>query len=196
MAKGHKYKRNNRVKRTENNVILIVCCGETEEKYFKAFNLDLGEVKVKAITKPQSPTLMVKHAKKLSKEQNYIQVWCVFDKDEFTDFNDAISKADNEGIKVAYSNQAFEYWFILHYENSKGYINRKDYSKILEKHMKNPYHKAEDNIYEELRDKIDFAAGNAKVIHQTFKKEGGQPSEWESCTTVYKLVKELEKWRK
>ena len=120
MARGSKYKRNSRVKRRENNIILIVCCGETEERYFKDFNLDIGEIRIKTITKPQSPTLMVEYARNLAKEGNFIQVWCVFDKDECTDFNDAMYKAKREGIKVAYSNQAFEYWFILHYEKLRG----------------------------------------------------------------------------
>jgi hypothetical protein len=50
-----------------------------------------------------------------------IEVWCVFDMDvkrgadEFADFDNAISKALQLGYKIAYSNDAFELWFYLHF---------------------------------------------------------------------------------
>lgn len=63
-----------------NNVILIVCVGETEKIYFDQFKLDLGEIKVKTIQDPVSPVQMVKRAISEKNKGSYAQVWCVFDK--------------------------------------------------------------------------------------------------------------------
>lgn len=54
----------------------------------------------------------------------YDEIWCVFDMDvrrgevEFSDFDNAIRQAEGLGYKVAYSNDAFELWFYLHFEYS------------------------------------------------------------------------------
>jgi hypothetical protein len=52
------------------------------------------------------------------------QVWCIFDRDRNeddspsadTDFTTSIGNATNIGIKVAWSNDAFELWILLHFE--------------------------------------------------------------------------------
>lgn len=194
--KRNKYERNRRPKRVANNVILIVCCGDTEKKYFRKFNIDLGEIRIKAVTQAENPTSIIEYAMKLRKMEMYRQVWCVFDKDQFEDFDEAILLGKRENIKVAFSNQAFEYWFILHYERANRPIDRRQYGDILEKYMSRPYKKLELDMYTLLKDKMDFAIENAKVIHQMHNKNGGLPSTWESCTTVYQLVEELLKWKK
>ena len=45
----------------------------------------------------------------------YQNVWIVFDKDDFDDFDQAIQEAINRGYNVAWSNQSFEYWLYLHF---------------------------------------------------------------------------------
>lgn len=47
----------------------------------------------------------------------YDRVWAVFDKDSFPDvkFNGAIQKAISNGIDVAWSNEAFELWYLYHF---------------------------------------------------------------------------------
>ena len=64
---------------------------------------------------------------------------CVFDKDDFSesDFNNAIliAKANNFGL--AYSNQAFEYWLILHFNDHQGGgMHRDDYDDRINKLIK------------------------------------------------------------
>ena len=46
----------------------------------------------------------------------------MFDKDDFSanDFNNAITIAESNNLGVAYSNQAFEYWIILHFDDHQG----------------------------------------------------------------------------
>ena len=61
-------------------------------------------------------------AKELKCEKHYDQIWCVFDKDDFSDndFNYAIHLANKLNFYTAYSNQAFEYWLILHFDDHQG----------------------------------------------------------------------------
>lgn len=105
-----------------NKTILIVCEGQTEKLYFESFPV-LG-VKIKAIDlKGQSKLKLIESTKEIidSTDEEYSEVWCVFDMDvkrgadEFADFDNAINKALEFGYKAAYSNDAFELWFYLHY---------------------------------------------------------------------------------
>ena len=57
------------------------------------------------------------------------------------DFNEAIRLAESNGFQVAYSNQAFEYWFLLHFNIYRGYIHRNDYEQMLSQQMKVKYSK-------------------------------------------------------
>ena len=61
--------------------------------------------------------------------------------------------------------------------------------------MCKPYEKAIPDIYDFLRDKMKLAVENAKIIHQRHNRNGGVPSSWNSCTTVYELAEELLKWK-
>ena len=106
-----------------NKSILIVCEGQTEELYFKSFPV-LG-VRVDAVNlKGQSKLKMVESTQEIlnSSAIAYDEIWCVFDMDVrrgevgFSDFDNAIRQAEGLGFKVAYSNDAFELWFYLHFE--------------------------------------------------------------------------------
>lgn len=104
-----------------NRTILIVCEGQTEEFYFKSFPV-LG-VRVDAINlEGQSKLKLVETTEMIQSAEKRDDVWCVFDMDvkrgadEFSDFDNAIVKAEGLGYKVAYSNDAFEVWFYLHFE--------------------------------------------------------------------------------
>ena len=44
--------------------------------------------------------------------------------------NTAIQMAQANGFQVAYSNQAFEYWFLLHFNLYQGSIHRSHYAEI------------------------------------------------------------------
>ena len=111
--------------------ILIVCEGEkTEPKYFLGFRL----TNVKVIGAGDNTENIVRLAIKLKEEakrerESYNQIWCVFDRDSFPaqHFNNAISLAHQNDIKVGYSNEAFELWYLLHYNYYDSAISRTDY---------------------------------------------------------------------
>nr|WP_321295833.1 RloB family protein [uncultured Sphaerochaeta sp.] len=93
--------------------ILIVCEGKnTEPSYFNA--MKFKSATIEAVGEGYNTVSLVERAAVLAKRKTYEEVWCVFDKDDFSDsdFNQAITRAKKYGYHVAYSNQAFEYWIV------------------------------------------------------------------------------------
>ena len=191
-----RYSRNNRKKKTINNKILIVCGGKTEKIYFEKHRSNLADIKVVPCLHNESPLRVVNRAIKEKDNDDYIQCWCVFDKDEFTDFDDAIIKAKSNNIRCAFSNEAFEVWYLLHYKYFYNHKDRKNCIIELEKELGQKYDKVNEKIYDILKGKMSKAIENAKKAHQIYMADGGKPSTWCSCTTVYELMEELNKWKK
>lgn len=117
---------------TEKPTILIVCEGKnTEPSYFNQFRL--ASAKVVPIGEGYNTISLVNRAIELAHSAVYDQIWCVFDKDANSDysFNEAIRLAEANKFGVAYSNQAFEYWLILHFlDHQGGGMNRGDYNQF------------------------------------------------------------------
>ena len=177
--------------------ILIVCEGEkTEPNYFKSFPVSSAEVTI--LGDGFNTKSLVTYAKKKAQEakQNkapYDQVWCVFDKDPFTkeQFNTAIQMAESYGFKSAYSNEAFELWYVLHFEYLTAGINRKKYIEKLSSILGKKYKKNSKEMYDILLTKQNDAIKNAKKLLQIHKKLN--PADMTPSTTVHLLVEELNK---
>jgi hypothetical protein len=180
---------------------LIVCEGaKTEPDYFKAFRMTAATVK----TVGQAMNTMTLVSKAISireadkkRKKVYDQCWVVFDKDDFPakDFNRAIHHAEKNGFRVAYSNQAFEYWFLLHYNLYTGAIHRSQYKDMLTKLTGMPYSKNEGYgtvMYNLLLSRQQQAINNAETVLAEISH--GNPAEEESSTTVQRLVIELNKF--
>ena len=180
---------------------LIVCEGEkTEPDYFKAFRMTAATVK--AVGEAMNTMTLVNKAISIreadkAKKRFYDQCWVVFDKDDFPakDFNQAIKYAEKNGFQVAYSNQAFEYWFLLHFNLYQGPIHRNQYKNMLEKLIGMPYSKTEGSgamMYNLLLVRQEQAIKNSETVLAEISHDN--PAEEESSTTVHKLVKELNKY--
>lgn len=180
---------------------LIICEGvNTEPDYFNAFRLTSANVK--AIGQGMGTVALVQKAinikiQEKQKGRVYNQNWVVFDKDDFpnADFNTAISLARQNGFGVAYSNQAFEYWFLLHFNLYQGALHRSRYEKILSDLLGFSYTKksgVSTKIFNILLSRQLQAIGNAKTVMKHFI--GDNPAQEESSTTVYLLVEELNKY--
>lgn len=180
---------------------LIVCEGEkTEPDYFKAFRMTTATVK--AVGQAMNTMTLVNKAISIreadrQKKREYDQCWVVFDKDDFPahDFNQAIQLAEKNGIRVAYNNQAFEYWFLLHYNLYTGPIHRNQYKDMLTKLTGLQYNKTEGFgavMYNLLLSRQKQAIKNADTVLAEISH--GNPAEEESSTTVHKLVIELNKY--
>jgi len=169
---------------------LIVCEGEkTEPNYFRYFRVPKEVIDVKGVG--ENPSKLVNSAKEYAESEDYDQVWCVFDRDDWPkqDFNNAIRNAQDQGFKVAYSNEAFELWYVLHFEFLNTGIPRKDYMKKLDKHLGYKYQKNSESIYEELLDKQENAIKNAQRLINHYQPVN--PVDDNPSTTVYKLVEAL-----
>ena len=194
----------------EKPTILIVCEGEnTEPSYFSQFRL--SSAIIKPIGEGFNTISLVERTKVLSKDKNFEQVWCVFDKDDFeiNDFNNAIALAESNNFKVAYSNQAFEYWILLHFNDHQGGgMHRNDYNKKINSHLKEfavTYDgDASKIITEEIFELLEGNDEKTKKIRRTLaierakkiynKLDHSNPANEESSTTVYKLVEEIIKY--
>ena len=93
---------------------------------------------------------------------------------------------------MAYSNEAFELWYILHFEFVNTVIPRKDYEKKLTKLLGYQYHKNSDSIYDDLIDKKNNAIKNAANLLKLYNPQN--PARDNPSTTVHLLVQELNKF--
>ena len=184
---------------------LIVCEGErTEVNYFKAFTVPKKiEVMVKGEGK-NSLSLVEKAIKiidNLNKDDSFDQIWCVFDKDNCSkeQFNQAEGLAKQKNIKIAYSNEAFEIWFILHFQYLDIATSRSEYLTILTKQMqkygllnkKEKYKKNREDMYEKLKPYQTTAITNAAKLIQDRDEAKKHPFDANPSTTVHELVQEL-----
>lgn len=170
---------------------LIVCEGEkTEPNYFKAFRVP-KDVKVSIFGVGEDPLSLVKSAERFNEQGSYGQVWCVFDRDSWPpdNFGNAINSAIAKGFKVAYSNEAFELWYVLHFEFLNAGIPREDYIDKLTHHLAKSYRKNSEDIYDELLSRQDTAIRNAKKLHASYILVN--PAQDNPSTTVYELVEAL-----
>ncbi len=194
----------------EKPVILIVCEGRnTEPSYFRQFKL--ASAHIKAVGDGNNTVSLVNQAIQLNTAGKYEQVWCVFDKDDFSanDFNNAIAMATAQGFLVAYSNQSFEYWLILHFEDHQGgAMNRSDYEGKINRYI-NPLDANYDGTDSKIITDDFFELLNAKdeqtgqfryqLAIQRAERNYNQwdhasPANEESTTTVFKIVEEILKY--
>ena len=93
--------------------------------------------------------------------------------------------AYGNGIKVAFSNEAFELWLLLHFREIEKFIPRDAFEALLTQEMKMPYKKNLENIYELTK------KGQAKAISRAKKISSCGNHLKNPYSTVYKLVERL-----
>lgn len=190
---------------------LIVCEGkETEPNYFKSFALR-DYVEVRTHGGEGSPSQVVEKAEQLRdnpKQSPYDAVWVVFDKDNFPDFKTAIDTAHGKQIGCAWSNEAFELWFIYHFENPTSPISRDKYKEKIEDYVKQGAETFKRSKYKEFiykkndksirRTLLDCGGNEENAIKWAEKQAQEQvqchDKDWDKhnpCTMVYLLVKQL-----
>ena len=125
--------------------------------------------------------------------KKYDQVWVVFDRDSFTPqhFNAACLIADQNGIHKAYSNEAFELWYVLHFFYLDTGITRDDYCQRLSQPdcLGYKYEKKSQIIYDELLPRQSIAIRNAKRLLSQYNPKN--PGTDKPSTTVHLLVEQL-----
>ena len=176
---------------------LIVCEGaETEPKYFKTIEKSLPKGSVKVEGEGFNTLSLVEDAERRAynsakRNMPYDKVWVVFDRDSFSasNFDNAINKAKAKKFGCAWSNEAFELWYILHFEFRNTGMNRNQYKSRLTAHLGEEYKKNDPDMYRKIIDKQQDAIRNATrllEIHGSLPRSRCNPA-----TTVHVLVQEL-----
>ncbi|MEA1873957.1 MAG: RloB family protein [Bacteroidota bacterium] len=189
-----------------NKIILIVGEGQTEKLYFESFPVLTLTVEVVDLG-GQSKQKLIESTESIVKERTikYDEIWCVFDMDikkgekKFSDFDNAIKSGEAKGYNIAYSNDAFEVWFYLHYQYNDQENHRKFYYKALSDKWNLNYEKtgkAYDfckTIYSKLLSDEDSC--QAKAIERAKKLFKAQENldfhKQNPVTKVYELVEYL-----
>ena len=199
MSRDNYYRR--RPVKALRNKVLVLCGGESERLYFEHYKAKLKTLKNVTVEvlahKKSDPLSLVQEAAKRKAEYN--EVWAVFDKDNFRNFDAAIACSGNNGVECAFSNRSIEYWFLLHFENRTGSMNQNELETELGKKLSFEYGKSADQIHRTcaaISAKLEDAEERAKAGHERHKRDSGNsPSDWCSCTTVYRLTKRLRDWK-
>ena len=189
--------------------ILIVCEGiATEPNYFRSMERKYGAGMVYELTiqgEGANTVQVVDKAIELQAKASpkYDSVWAVFDKDSFSDnsFNTAIRKAKSYGIECAWSNEAFELWYLYHFHNRVTAMSRTEYKKSISDAVNKSehYHERKPYQYEKnAKDTLDIlqkygsqdnAIKWAEAQSQTFTDN--KHAKHNPCTMVFRLVRQL-----
>lgn len=203
-------------KKPKANSFLIVTEGErTEPLYFKGIqkqikekiggNVDVVEApSIDVIGEGSSTGKLIEITEEVVKNAKiiYQNVWVVFDKDDFEDFDEAIKIGENKGYRIAWSNQSFEYWLYMHFYYSDSALHRDEWCRKLDQVFAQYnlgdgcYRKNYDDIYAivDSFQGVDTAIRNAKRRMSDFDDNRALPSKYDPGTKVYELVTELKKY--
>jgi len=189
---------------------LIVCEGkQTEPNYFNGLKRKINEkygnkvdvlipnIEIKGTG--MNTVSLVKYAEQKVNHSGkiYGQVWVVFDKDDYNDeqFNSAI---DNCSYNVAWSNPNFELWLLSHFKKINRYVSKDDViqelSKEFQKNGLGYYAKNDEDIFNKVtcKGKLHTAIRNCEYMEEINK--GGQASQRNPMTKVYKIVDGLKEY--
>jgi hypothetical protein len=190
---------------------LIVCEGRrSEPNYFRTLSSEIkSDIVAVELEGDAGCTLrVVERAESLVRKRKqegqapYNRVWVVFDYDGREDFKKAIERARSRsnGFGCAWSNESFELWYLLHFQDLESAITRQQYCDKLEtwvrKKRGNPdfkYQKEDESIYQILKEHGSEADAirRAEKLRKLHPAKEGNYNEWNPCTCVDLLVQEL-----
>nr|VFK26978.1 MAG: RloB-like protein [Candidatus Kentron sp. MB]VFK31237.1 MAG: RloB-like protein [Candidatus Kentron sp. MB]VFK75411.1 MAG: RloB-like protein [Candidatus Kentron sp. MB] len=183
--------------------ILIVCEGtKTEPQYFEElrekYQLDIVNIEITSAN-GTDPISVVHTAK--SKQQNkkntrkrpFDRIYCVFDRDEHTNFNDACRQLEGlkkHGFRATRSWPSFEFWLLLHFRYTRQPFQRdgrrtaaQNCENALKSEMSD-YRKGKTGVFNQLFPQLEKANKNATRAREDAEKTG----EDNPSTEVHELV--------
>ncbi len=209
---------------------ILIACEDTDSSptYFRMIMKSLIDRKVItqdslviAKHKHTNPKGVLKDLKEHNKDgkkyQDFDHKWIVIDRDKARvnggghtkeDFNVALESAksskSNFNIEVAYANDAFELWYLLHFEyrntalsrdkileeliKKLKKVNSNKFSKLNSKNIKNKEYS--QIIFEVLLDKQERAIKNSKKLLSSYG-DNHNPEQDNPSTTIHLLVETL-----
>lgn len=107
---------------------------------------------------------LIKWKKENINEEDGDMLWFVFDVDDFycDKLVEAIKEANKNGIKIAFSNECFELWLLLHFQKPSGAISRDDFESKIRENVKG--FKKGQNVFDLIIKNQDKAIENAKQL--------------------------------
>lgn len=186
-----KLKERNVGSRDTEKKILIVCEGaRTEPEYFKKFKVSK---KCEIVGAGCNTLSVVNRAINMLSSGDFKEAWCVFDRDSFKKerVKSALEAAKQNNINVAFSNESFELWYILHFDYLDTKITRSKYTQILSKRLGKKYKKNDSEMYQLLLQHQKTAIERAKRLHSEMLPPGACEHDSYPYTTVYELVERL-----
>ena len=193
---------------------LLICEGEkTEPHYFESiknalpkgvlelyeFDIDGTGYNTESLVKKG---IILRKSLETSLVRKIDKLWIIFDRDSFTPkaFNNAIQICLNNypGVEAAWTNEAFELWYLLHFHFYNTAISRTQYQDLIEANfrkrgIKNYKYKKNSSemfsLLETYGNRAD-AIKNATTLEKQYN-QGKDFSKHNPCTTVHKLVAEL-----
>jgi hypothetical protein len=176
--------------------ILIVSEGtQTEKNYFESFRVNQLDIHVYG--EGANTVSLVRRAityKDVAKSKNnpYTYAWVVFDRDSFPKENVeyAFELARENDINCAFSNEAFELWYLLHFDYRDTGMCRDEYKNALTRKLKFKYEKNSLKIFNALLPHLDTALKHANKLAQSYN-QNDKYSDRNPYTSVHKLVELL-----
>lgn len=125
----------------------------------------------------------------------YYHIWLVFDKDSFEadDFDNTIKMVESENWHAAWSNEAFELWYLLHFQEvTGGALPREQMFEMLGNYFGDGYRKNDEGVFERVKEHSYHAIERARRLSDRW--QGCPPHQANPCTTVGILVENLLKY--
>ena len=141
---------------------------------------------------------MIKKASEMiATEPQYRKPWIVFDKDEFSSFDEMIVEAKNQGIETGWSNPCIEIWFHAYFGempiNQTSTKCNEGFRKIYKDKTGQVYDKATVDNYIKLckYGSEENAIRIAKSRYHQQCRTHTKPSAMLSTTTLHRLIDEI-----
>lgn len=183
----------------ENPSIIVVTNGQsTEYNYFADYSAKLpkGTVRIEPEFHNGNPTAVVNKAIRRAKKGQFDEVWAVFDKDKFPDFDSAVALAEDSPAQPGYSNPCFELWLLLHFQDVSSALDAKVCKVKLETHLQNispgfKYTKSQDQKIHAMVTGHGDEQAACRRARQLEEAAASQPWRTNPTTAVYQLVEKI-----
>ena len=188
--RGHTPRRERRVIRvlTEGKVTEPSYLTAWARRYRHTISLSLSE-------SGMAPETLINHASRHLRrrrrsrrsEQDFDEIWCVFDVDQHPNVSTAIHNARQSGVEVAVSNPCIELWLVLHVQDQTAYIHRRNAQRRANELRLTSGKRIPDSAWSTLFDEYEAARHRARTLDQRHDSNGSPPRSNPS-TDIWRLV--------
>jgi len=193
--------------KTPTTKIWLFCEGLTEHNYFsKLKSLErISRLQIEVHSSHNTDALGVLSYARGYKDshtrdfQEGDYIYCIFDRDQNTpaQLEQAKASARENNFTIIFSNPAFEYWLLCHYNYYPTALENDDLIRTLDNDMPGGYNKRDREIYSKTVPLKNTAIKNAKQIHRKHHTDATEIISRDSnpVTTVYEIIQFLETFK-